>query len=812
MIRSDTRGGYVATWQWVVNGVHQYIVGRRLDGTGAGVGSEFEINAAQGGGAWDHRVAALPSGAVFMWFQNGLWRRLYDQSGRARGAALDSGYFPQLTGVIALSDGGFVAVVTDFPDLRTSALFFGADGQQRGSALPLTDRFRATWVKTNPRGGFGIFGVSTFYDDQVGNSGDSHRLWARRFADDGTPLGPEVMVYEADAENLYLQGNLEFDAFDNLYTAWGQFDVDTLLAAPLKARAFDANGYPFGNAVTISENDKPAAGVGTARLADGRIVNTWAFAGAGHYISELWANIVRACPSDSGCGQGTPVTPLSTHTATPVPTSTPTSADTQPPTPLPTSTPTATRTFTPTRTLTATPVPTVCGDGVISGREECDDGNLVSGDGCDANCTITRCGNGIVTTGEQCDDGNRFNGDGCDNNCTVTACGNGVVSAGEECDDGNRTDGDGCDTNCTITRCGNGVVSAGEECDDGNLINGDGCDQGCLVEQCGNGRVEGNEECDDGNVIDGDGCQSDCTRTPMHDSVVLPMDPVQFVIGPGQDDSARNITVKVRNADVLPQPEKPGHLIWLIADDGDCPPGTVEDGPDFGGDPDLDPDTALVPGGQQRTARVWLRVYRADFPDLDPKVPQRCTITFEVETLVDGNVDPTPDNNLIQVELNIFGKPSVHASTQSGSARAADAAPPFFIASARPLKVGIAAGQSAVSRSVKVAVGAGKSSRTAPQAAVTVTASDGDCPAGTVGLGDFDPRTPGEQTMVTVPPGRTRRGKLVVTVSSAGFRTSNGTSPARCTAFITSTAPGGVIGPTNHVTKLLIEVTDGNDL
>jgi hypothetical protein len=326
MICSDTRGGYVATWEWVVNGVHQYIVGRRLDGTGAGVGSEFEINAAQGGGAWDHRVAGLPSGSVFMWFQNGLWRRLYDQSGRARGAALDSGYFPHLTDVIALSDGGFVAVVTDFPDLRTSALFFGADGQQRGNALPLTDRFRATGVKTNPRGGFGIFGVSTFSDDQVSNSGYSHRLWARRFADDGTPLGPEVMVYEADAENLYLQGNLEFDALGNLYTAWGQFDVDTRLAAPLKARVFNTDGDPFGDPVTISEDDKPAAGVGTARLADGRIVNTWAFGGAANYTSELWANIVRVCPSDSGCGRGTPVTPLPTPTSTPLPTSTPTSA------------------------------------------------------------------------------------------------------------------------------------------------------------------------------------------------------------------------------------------------------------------------------------------------------------------------------------------------------------------------------------------------------------------------------------------------------------------------------------------------------
>jgi cysteine-rich repeat protein len=41
----------------------------------------------------------------------------------------------------------------------------------------------------------------------------------------------------------------------------------------------------------------------------------------------------------------------------------------------------------------------------------------VSGDGCDANCTLTRCGNDIVTAGEQCDDGNLVAGDGCSALC-----------------------------------------------------------------------------------------------------------------------------------------------------------------------------------------------------------------------------------------------------------------------------------------------------------------------------------------------------------------------------------------------------------
>ncbi|HYC23921.1 MAG TPA: DUF4215 domain-containing protein, partial [Candidatus Bathyarchaeia archaeon] len=91
---------------------------------------------------------------------------------------------------------------------------------------------------------------------------------------------------------------------------------------------------------------------------------------------------------------------------------------------------------------------TACGDGAVtpSSGEQCDDGNLVDGDGCDSNCTPTGCGNGIVTAGETCDDGNLIDGDGCDSNCTPTGCGNGIVTAGETCDDGVANGTDHCCT------------------------------------------------------------------------------------------------------------------------------------------------------------------------------------------------------------------------------------------------------------------------------------------------------------------------------------------------------------------------------
>ena len=132
-----------------------------------------------------------------------------------------------------------------------------------------------------------------------------------------------------------------------------------------------------------------------------------------------------------------------------------------------------------------------CGNNVVEGTEQCDDGNQVDGDGCEANCVNTAvCGNGTVEVGEVCDDNNTMDGDMCSADClteTVEAvCGNGKQEADEQCDDGNPDPGDGCEADCTITppECGNMKVEMGEACDDGNDVNGgpnDFCKNDCTV-------------------------------------------------------------------------------------------------------------------------------------------------------------------------------------------------------------------------------------------------------------------------------------------------------------------------------------------
>lgn len=221
----------------------------------------------------------------------------------------------------------------------------------------------------------------------------------------------------------------------------------------------------------------------------------------------------------------------------------------------------------------------ICGDGVLSPGEPCDDGNRFDGDGCDSNCTLPACGNRIVDSGEECDAGgvspscdadctfaecgdgtiNRVAGEGCDppgSNCTElcqsATCGNGIIDSGsgELCDDENAIDNDGCDSNCTPTACGNGVRTGAEGCDDGNLIDGDGCDSNCTASACGNGIRAGleaceppesgscnaschsatcgdgvldtavGEQCDDGNLSDDDGCDSDCSASACGNGII----------------------------------------------------------------------------------------------------------------------------------------------------------------------------------------------------------------------------------------------------------------------------------------------------
>ena len=89
-----------------------------------------------------------------------------------------------------------------------------------------------------------------------------------------------------------------------------------------------------------------------------------------------------------------------------------------------------------------------------------------------------------------CDQGQICNDGVCAQQQAI--CGNGIKESPEECDDGNVVNGDGCSSTCMTevpppppipAVCGNGDKESPEECDDGNVVNGDGCSSTCMTEQ-----------------------------------------------------------------------------------------------------------------------------------------------------------------------------------------------------------------------------------------------------------------------------------------------------------------------------------------
>lgn len=112
-------------------------------------------------------------------------------------------------------------------------------------------------------------------------------------------------------------------------------------------------------------------------------------------------------------------------------------------------------------------------------------------------------------------------------------CGNGLVQGTEQCDEGDQNGISGtCTDTCTLTYCGDGVVQnpngndVNEVCEaDRVCTTGEGYSgvEQCLSctsygscetnEYCGDGIPNGNEQCDDGNVNDDDACSNSCTLT-----------------------------------------------------------------------------------------------------------------------------------------------------------------------------------------------------------------------------------------------------------------------------------------------------------
>jgi cysteine-rich repeat protein len=248
--------------------------------------------------------------------------------------------------------------------------------------------------------------------------------------------------------------------------------------------------------------------------------------------------------------------------------------------------------------------PTGCGNGVVAGGEACDDGNTVletcsygvnaGCTVCDATCqsvpgVISYCGDGLIDpkNTEDCEDGNVLEGDGCEANCKFL-CGAGsgatrayLTTTGCYLYFGYGASWDAAQSTCAAIGAGFSLVSVGsaaenfavagyvqgtktwlgfndiavegsfvwangdpvsyvhwspgepndyansEDCADfetSTYWNDSTCSSTlpfvCEQETCGDGMLSANELCDDGNLVDGDGCDSTCKPTGCGSGIV----------------------------------------------------------------------------------------------------------------------------------------------------------------------------------------------------------------------------------------------------------------------------------------------------
>jgi cysteine-rich repeat protein len=175
-----------------------------------------------------------------------------------------------------------------------------------------------------------------------------------------------------------------------------------------------------------------------------------------------------------------------------------------------------------------------CGDGMVKGSETCDDGNRDEGDGCSRFCLTEPgwdCSTGVCVR--------LASNDGGWHSTPALYCGDGIVSGAEECDLGPENSDSsysGCSTECTYLYCGDGIVTGDEQCDlgeaNGKNPGSEGCTIGCSMNHfCGDGNVDTDrhEECDFGdrngvkldkqlNPSDAEDavvyCYADCTIPP----------------------------------------------------------------------------------------------------------------------------------------------------------------------------------------------------------------------------------------------------------------------------------------------------------
>jgi cysteine-rich repeat protein len=391
----------------------------------------------------------------------------------------------------------------------------------------------------------------------------------------------------------------------------------------------------------------------------------------------------------------------------------------------------------------------------------------------------TTCGDGVVDPGEECDDGNRLNGDGCNIACEIEPC---YACAGQP---------SACSSICTATPTSTPTPTPTSAC--GALP--------CTVTPTTTPVPNGVGDCDGNGIVTPQLHASQWTViVPMHDTVVVPVRPLTVTIPRGTASVAKNVHIRVRNADIVPMREPQGHQVLLTIDPGDCPEAIFAGGPDFDRAPGSQAST-LVQAGKTKTATIPLVIPRGLFSSFNRLAPARCTFAVTATTLVAGNIDPNPSNDAALVEVNVIDLNQAPGTVTHES----------VLASVAPITIDLAAGDGTLFKTVKAKVTNADLGET-PGHAISLAVMGGNCPWAVQSI-DLAPRQSGAQDQGTVAGGKSANAKVRLAINPLSFKTANAKSPARCVAVLVASDPTGNIEPDspNNITHLVIDVIDKSD-
>jgi cysteine-rich repeat protein len=172
----------------------------------------------------------------------------------------------------------------------------------------------------------------------------------------------------------------------------------------------------------------------------------------------------------------------------------------------------------------------LCGNGTIQSPEQCDDGNVLAGDGCSATCTVEPTGTQPCTattptvTGSAWQNGQMpydVNKDGVVTSADLTALLNELRSRGPSwLTTPNTTslmpdvNGSRSLTNLDLVLLNSYLRQCGLQQTTPTTTPATTAPAPTpTVAVCGDRVVQGREQCDDGNTLPGDGCSPTCTRT-----------------------------------------------------------------------------------------------------------------------------------------------------------------------------------------------------------------------------------------------------------------------------------------------------------